>query len=280
MYTTTLDVNKNYDNEILEHGVIHIKNEKNILFTPKDFLKFAKTAIPGVVGALGDKKEEGNYGSEGSPAVVRLAIDGFASNVGIEWHADSTIFKECSMAVCYNKNNCQVVPTRFINNRKVLKEIFNDDFEYLKQIKIVWDLKLKYPGRQMADNGLTDKNKFGWFWDYPVYCNDYLTIQDQNRSPLSFHPVTKKPFLNLSINVIEEIHNDTKGLYSEVIEKLKQYSHEVEDKFVEESSWSDGDFMVWDNCQVIHSRRGWEDLVEFSQDPKRELWRVNMFKPL
>ena len=27
MYTTTLDVNKNYDNEILEHGVIHIKNE-------------------------------------------------------------------------------------------------------------------------------------------------------------------------------------------------------------------------------------------------------------
>ena len=41
MYTTTLDVNKNYDNEILEHGVIHIKNENNILFTPEDFLNFA-----------------------------------------------------------------------------------------------------------------------------------------------------------------------------------------------------------------------------------------------
>ena len=124
MYTTTLDVNKNYDNEILEHGVIHIKNENNILFTPEDFLNFAKTAITGVVGALGDKKVEGNYGSEGSPAVVRLALDGFGSDVDLEWHADSTIFKECSLAVCYNKNNCQVVPTRFINNRKVLKEIF------------------------------------------------------------------------------------------------------------------------------------------------------------
>ena len=45
---------------------------------------------------------------------------------------------------------------------------------------------------------------------------------------------------------------------------------------MEESSWTDGDFIIWDNCQVIHSRRSWSHLVE---DPKRELWRVNMIKP-
>ena len=124
---------------------------------------------------------------------------------------------------------------------------------------------------------LADKNLFGWFWEHPSY---NTTLLDKCRSPIFTHPITKDTMINLSVNIIDKIHNDTKGLYSSVIEKLKQHSPEIEDEFAEVLNWETGDFVLWDNCQVIHTRPNWHHLVNSSQDPEREFWRVNMIKPL
>ena len=71
MYTTTLDVNKNYDSELLEHGFIHIQNKDHILFTPETFLDFAKTAITGVATSISNNEKDKD------PVIVRLTSSGF-----------------------------------------------------------------------------------------------------------------------------------------------------------------------------------------------------------
>lgn len=267
MYTTTLDVNKNYDSELLEHGFIHIQNKDHILFTPETFLDFAKTAITGVATSISNNEKDKD------PVIVRLTSSGFTGTAALDWHADLSVIKECSMAVCYNKNNCQAIPTTFIKNKQILTEILNNDIEYLDQIIIECLDQFITPSEQMKHKGYTDKNLFGWFWEHQSYKSTRL---DKRRSPIFTHPITKETMINLSVNIIDKIHNDTKGLYSSVIEKLKQRSPEIEDEFAEVLDWETGDFVLWDNCQAIHSRHGWDHLVNSSQDPEREFWRINL----
>ena len=87
MYTTTLDVNKNYDSELLEHGFIHIQNKDHILFTPETFLDFAKTAITGVATSISNNEKDKD------PVIVRLTSSGFTGTAALDWHADLSVIK-------------------------------------------------------------------------------------------------------------------------------------------------------------------------------------------
>lgn len=271
MYTTTLDVNKNYDSELLEHGFIHIQNKDHILFTPETFLNFAKTAITGVATSISNNK------NDKEPVIIRITSSGFIGSVPLHWHADLGAIEECNMAIGYNKNNCHIMPTEFIKNKQILTEIFNNDLKYLEQIVIECKEHFITPSEQMKQRECTDKNLFGWFWEHQSYNTTFL---DKCRSPIFTHPITKDTMINLSVNIIEKIRNDTTGLYSSIVEKLKQHSPEIKDEFAEVLNWETGDFVLWDNCQAIHTRPGWDHLINSPQDPEREFWRVNMIKPL
>ena len=273
MYTTTLDVNKNYDSELLEHGFIHIQNKDHILFTPEDFLNFAKTAITGVATSISNNEKDKN------PVVIRITSSGYIGKQSLYWHADLAGIEECNMAVGYNKHNCQIMPTSFIKNKRILTEILNNDLKYLEQIVIECKQEFVTPNEQMQKIAKHKQkhNLFGWFWEHQSY---NTTLLDKCRSPIFTHPITKDTMINLSVNIIEKIHNDTKGLYSSIVEKLEQKSPEIKDEFAEVLNWETGDFVLWDNCQVIHTRADWHHLADSSQDPEREFWRVNIIKPL
>jgi len=124
------------------------------------------------------------------------------------------------------------------------------------------------------DQKITDKKKLGWVWDIPDIFINFSKKEKQAEeyySPIVYHPILNIPILNLSTTSIEDISdidNDKKGLYTSVIQKLISHDHELENKFAEECTWKEKDMLMWDNFQVIHSRK-----QDWCYD-KRELWRI------
>ena len=174
------------------------------------------------------------------PEVVRISKDHYLSRIYLPWHPEGSWVEDDIISASYNYLNCEKFPTEFINTNEILND-YCDDINYYKKIKV----KLKDSGR--------------FKWNKNNNKKEINVIEKRNQ----------KYYLYINPQYTDEIINDNKSLYKNLIKKFWDREDEIE-KYKFTAEVEKNDIIIYHNVKIIHTRP--KNLKNVSFD--RELWRV------